>query len=60
MTTPAPKTKQINVRLTEAQVALLRQHCIRGSVSTQEAILAALSALIPGFHAAKPAALGAR
>lgn len=47
--TAAPKTKQVNIRVTDAQAALLRQHCNRNNVSTQEAVIAALRTMIDGF-----------
>lgn len=43
------KSKQANVRLTDEQARLLRQHCIRSGLSTQEAIVAALKRVIEGF-----------
>ena len=43
------KSKQANVRLTDEQAGLLRQHCIRAGLSTQEAIVAALKHVIGGF-----------
>ena len=46
---PAPKSKQVNARLTPGQETALRQHCVRNGLSTQAAIIAALTALIDGF-----------
>jgi hypothetical protein len=43
------KSKQANVRLTEEQARLLRQHCVRTGLSTQDAIVAALRRVIEGF-----------
>lgn len=48
-TESAIKAKQINVRLTAEQDRLLKQHCNRSSFSTQQAVIAALAAQIPGF-----------
>lgn len=44
-----PKIAQINVRLTAEQQRLLRQHCNRTGITTQEAVIDALKRVIEGF-----------
>ena len=47
---PAPKSKQVNVRLTDTQAAALKQHCVRTGLSVSEAILTALAATVLNFR----------
>ena len=47
---PAPKSKEVNVRLTDTQAAALKQHCVRTGLSASEAILAALAVTVPNFR----------
>lgn len=46
---PATKLKQANVRLTAHQALLLKQHCNRAGMTTQEVIIDALKRVIPGL-----------
>ena len=45
----AVKAKQINIRLTGGQERLMRQHCVRQDVTTQQAVIEAIALLIDGF-----------
>ena len=46
---PAPKLKQVGIRLTVEQLAALKVHCNRTGQSTQQAMIAGLLATIGGF-----------
>lgn len=47
---PQPiKTRQIAIRLTAEQDLMLKQHCVKNGVNTQQAVLQALQGLIAGF-----------
>jgi hypothetical protein len=44
------KARQINVRITAEQDRLLKQYCVRNSLTTQIAVIQALQGIIPGFY----------
>ena len=48
----SPKSKQINIRLTEGQAAELKRYCTRHDLNTNTVVLAALCAMIEGFEKA--------
>ena len=50
-TTPStiPKLKQANCRLTDAQAATLKRHCVQTGLSASDVIVAGLAATVPGF-----------
>lgn len=43
------KTKQINVRITAEQERALKQYCVRAGLTTQAAVIDALTRVIPAF-----------
>lgn len=45
----SPKSKQINIRLTEGQAKELKRYCTRHNLNANTVVLAALCAMIEGF-----------
>lgn len=49
MTTGTVKAKQINIRLTLEQERALKRYCVRAGLTTQAAVIDALTRVIPAF-----------
>lgn len=50
-TSTAPKARQANVRLSEAQATALKIHCNRTGMTMQDVLMIGLVAVVPGFPA---------
>jgi hypothetical protein len=45
----APNVKHLSIRLNAEQAKLFTQHCVRARITTQQATIEALAAMIEGF-----------